>query len=511
MRRRAAAALLLCFLAASPTLVGGAAPRTARHCLVALGTIRDYHVPGARYDLVIVSPETPLDAALKRARRAHPDALVLGYLNTMDMNELMPGARSALRRNEDWFLHDATGRRVQVRIDKYQGSRARYGMNVSRTGYQDFLAARAIEILGAGYDGLHLDNVETDSSYHPRHVGSFISALPVELDHESWPGAERAMLQRIRAKVTEAGFGERPIVINDIRSGEPEVSRLYLREVEGANCENWLSRDRPHDGPFGWKAKVDQAAEVARGGKILNLICKTPSVGAEESLYLFASYLLALDGDRLYFYHGSGYRPESTRWHDFYDLDIGRPEGDMARRDGLYVRGFTAGFVAVNPFDGARTITLPEGLVDAAYEPVSSLTLKAKSAALLMRADPAAGRRVIIEGEDLALTGRAVVQAREGASGGKVLRFEEAQAEAGTKVDLEPGRYRLVVDGFGENPQADACFVRFDRVEKRIYFAAGHRPFLEVQAEGGSRPLSVRAAEPGVMLDRLVIIRLASR
>ena len=361
--------------------------RTALHALVALGDLTDYGVPDARYDLVIVSPGAPPGSALALARRAHPQAVVLGYLNTMDMNDLVPGAREASRGHEEWYLHDAAGERVRVRIDRYKGERARFGMNVGVAGYQDFLAGRAIELLRAGYDGVHLDNVETDSSYHPDRVGSWISGMPVEITREGWPAAEQSMLKRLRARVTEAGFGSRPLIINHIRAAEPEVSRLYLGDVEGANTEGWLSRDRSHDGPFGWKASVDQAAEVAQSGKLLTLICRTDALSDEESLYLFASYLLATDGRHLYFFHGTSYRPAATRWRDYYDLDIGSPAGPMRPAGGLYVREFTRGFVAVNPFDTVARLEAPEGCVNLSGAALRSVSLQPRTGVILRRAE----------------------------------------------------------------------------------------------------------------------------
>ena len=380
-------AALLCVVMAHEQGARAETPRTALHAFVALGELKDYRVPKARYDLLIVSPGEPPNAALTRAGEAYPGAIILGYLNTMDMNELVPGARDALRGHEEWFLHDASGQRVRVRIDRYKGERARYGMNVGVTGYQDFLAGRAVDILKAGYDGVHLDNVETDSSYHLDRVGNWISGMPVEITREGWPAAEHSMLKRLRTKVSEAGFGSRPLIINHIRAAEPEISRLYLREVEGANTEGWLSRDRPHDGPFGWKASVDQAVEVAGSGKWLTLICKTDSVSVEESLYLFSSYLLATDGKHLYFFHGSAYRPESTQWHDFYDIDIGSPIEPAQRTGGLYVRRFSKGMVAVNPFEVPGRLVLPEGYLGLAGEGVRSVAMGPHSASIFTRSE----------------------------------------------------------------------------------------------------------------------------
>ena len=381
--------IVLLAVASIPTISPAAAPslmsRTARHCFVALGTIKDYTVHGATYELLIVSPESPLEAALQRAKRAYPRARVIGYLNTMDMNDSMPHAAETLPHHEDWYLHDALGQRVRVRADRYKGNRSRFGMNVAKVGYQDFLADRAIEILEAGYDGLQLDNVETDSSYHPSRVGGYISGLPVELDRASWPEAERSMLARIHQRVAQAGLHDRLLIINQIRSGEPEVSRLYLAEVEGANSEGWLTRDMPHDGRFGWKARMDQASEVSRSGKILNLINRTSSLSEDESLYLFASYLLAMDGETLHFYHGTGYRPESTSWRSFYDIDIGQPTGSMSRGDGYYARPFTGGFVAVNPFDVPTRVQAPAGMVGLSSNPVEAIALQPKSAVILKR------------------------------------------------------------------------------------------------------------------------------
>ena len=358
--------------------------RTGRHCLPALGTVRDYGVPGARYDLVIVSPEDRPGRALDGARRAHPGARILGYLNTMDVNQQAIAASDALRANEDWYLHDAQGTRVQVRVATHTGGRARYGMHVGNPGYQEYLGGRALAILRAGYDGLHLDNIETDSSYQADQVGRFISALPRELTAGTWPQAQISLLQSLRRRIDAAGMASRSIFINQIRSSEPEVSLLYLEQVEGASSEAWLDRARRMDGPSGWLARVRHAAAVAAGGKDLSVLSLVKEITREECLYVYGSYLLATDGEHLHFFLGSAYRPAATAWQDFYDADLGSPSAPMAEEGAVYQRAFAKGLVVVNPRETPSAWTAPADhrLLDGSAPPAS---LPGRSALIMKR------------------------------------------------------------------------------------------------------------------------------
>ena len=73
--------------------------------------------------------------------------------------------------------------------------------------------------------------------------------------------------------------------------------------TDGANCESWLSTRTELDGRWGWKAKIDQVREANRLGKLTNLLCVPGSATEQEALFCFASYLMALERDRSYFFY----------------------------------------------------------------------------------------------------------------------------------------------------------------------------------------------------------------
>jgi hypothetical protein len=138
------------------------------------------------------------------------------------------------------------------------------------------------------------------------------------------------------------------------------------------------------DGRWGWKAKVDQVREANRLGKLTNLLCVPQAASEQEALFCFASYLMALEGDRVYFFYGPGYKMTAQRtWRPFYDLDLGKPSAAYASRDGGFWRPFAKGAVAVNPTAHPVTISLTGRYQTLAGEEVERLSLGPKQGAIV--------------------------------------------------------------------------------------------------------------------------------
>ena len=497
----------------------GAPARTARICLMALGTHDDYRTPnGGRADLVIVSPEEKPSQVLRKARVAHPEAKVFAYLNTMDimLSRAVEGPKFWEKR-EGWFLHDSGGERIRVRVKNYSGNMSRYGMNVAHPGWQGYLAEEAVRLLKAGYDGIQLDNVETAWSYRLRYVGSFVSALPVELDEEGWYAGETALLRAVRKAATDAGFAGREIIFNHMRAGELDRSMEFLAEADGANAENWMDLDVPSSGKWGWRDRVDLARRAAREGKRTNLLCQTKSATASQARFGFASYLMAIESDRNTFWYGVPYRVEGIRWYDFFDADLGRPSGEMREVGvtGVFRRDFEKGVVLINPGAEAAEIGLGRAFWDDLYEEVLSVSLGEKEAALLLVPTGAAPERRVLEAEQcVEATGPT------GAAPGLV-RVDESSLRAGSAVMLDgasaicalralvaPGRYRVVVEGRGQGKDADAVFVKLGEDTRRIAFDRESRRTIDLVIPRKLSSVDLKAAEPGVIVDRVTLIRL---
>ncbi len=392
------------------------ARRSGKFTLMALGDNRlaDLARLPQAYDLMIASADVKPDV-IDGFRRRNPGAAVFCYFNTSDMNaDPSPYAyfarlRSDTDPHEDWFHHNAQGRRVKIYYPKY---RNRSAFNTGNPDLQKYLAGRVVELLQSGrYDGIQLDNVSTEFPFLPKLVGNWISAEPVGLTPEQWTRDEVAMLRVIVKAARDAGLGSqsqnpplpnppaaaRPrgastidslnktIIFNHMRSGEPVESKAYLDATDGANCEYWMSLRTGLEGRWGWKAKVDQVREANRAGKLTNLLCVPSTVSEAEAAYCFASYLMAMDGDRAYFFYGPTYRIAAQKaWFPFYDLDLGTPTGDYQPREGGFWRPFTQGGVAVNPTSKPITLKLPGRYRTSTGQVVDTISLGPKGAAFLL-------------------------------------------------------------------------------------------------------------------------------
>ena len=337
--------------------------RTGRFTLMALGDniASDIENLDQRHDLMIASDDVKPEA-LEAFRLNNPDALVFCYFNTSDINGDSPYASYQRTWNdvdphENWFHHDSTGERVKIYYPKYQN---RCAFDTGNAGLRDYLAARVIEIFETGlYDGVQLDNVSTEFPFYERLVGNWISSVPVNLTPEDWVGDEVGMLREIRSQSNAAGFVDKTIIFNHMRSGEPDESRAYLAEIDGANCESWMTASVELEGRWGWKEKVEQVREAASGGKMVNLLCVPSQSKESEALFLFATYLMTIEDNNVYFFYAPGYKVMQQTWYPFYDVDIGQPTGDYGERDGVYYRPFAYGCTAVNPTRVTKTLNLP--------------------------------------------------------------------------------------------------------------------------------------------------------
>jgi len=373
-----------------------AKPRTGKFTLMALGdnSLRDFEPLVRRYDLLIASHSVGAEV-LRAFRQRNPGALVLCHFNTSDVNAgwikdpYYARLWNDTNPHEDWFHHDADGQRVRIYYPKY---RDRCAFNTGNPDLQQYLARCIVETLRSGlYDGIQLDNVSTEFPFFEKLVDKWISAVPVNLTPQQWTADEVAMLKVIRQAAADAGFEDKTIIFNHMRSGEPAESRAYLEWTDGANCESWISRAVEPDGRWGWKAKVDQVWESNHLGKLTNLLCVPRIVSEQEALFCFASYLMALEGDHSFFFYAPSYKLSAQQtWYPFYDLDLGEPKAACEARDGGFWRSFDKGAVAVNPTSQAVTISFSRPYRTMAGEQVQKVLLQPKRADILLLTEPKA-------------------------------------------------------------------------------------------------------------------------
>ena len=125
------------------------------------------------------------------------------------------------------------------------------------------------------------------------------------------------------------------------------------------------------------------------------------------------------------------------------------------------------------------------------------------------------GQELALEVEGFRLT-EARAAERAGAGGGRVVLFESERSRAEARVTLETGRYEVTVVLDGPDRDHDAVFVALEKDEYRVYPDAGDRGRLSPAADrlemcvpqAGPVAISLRTAETGVALDRVVLKRL---
>jgi hypothetical protein len=496
---------------------------------MALGTHQSYATgPRARFDLVIVSPEKHGKAVLKKARDAHPGALVFAYLNTMDVMLVRSTEKPSFwKGHEDWFLHGSDGERVRVRVKGYQGPRARFGMNVAHPGWQEYLGTQAAELLEMGYDGIQLDNVETDCSYRLLNVGRWISAMPVELDEEKWYAGEAAMLAKIRSIADDAGYRDREIIFNHIRSGETERSMDYIVRTDGANAEGWMDFKVEPEGRWGWRSRVDLIRRASAAGKRTNLLALASMHSPEEALFTFASYLMAFRDERSTFWYGKAYRAEEMRWFWFYDADLGAPAGEMEEipDTGVFRRRFERGLVLVNPRKEPARVTLDGSWHDESFERLAALTLRGREGKLLMMGEAPVAGRIALEAESClgaaaADSGSRSTSGAEGAlrpfagddlSGGSAVAFGDTATTCRLEAKITAGSWRVIVDGRGQGSSEDAAIVKIGKEDHRVAFGFAPRSIYEIELRDAAEEVVLRGAEAGVVVDRVVLVPLEVR
>ncbi len=365
-----------------------ATERTARFFSVSFGskyTDDDFRRMAEKLDLLIIDPFS-FRQVPRVLKETNPDITVLGYCNTFDMidlsrfegRDLTPGGKTERMLREwhkadakDWFYRDEQGQRVNVYLNK---GNDRYGLDIGKPEVRAFLAAKAKDIVDRGYDGVFLDNVGVRYPYGYG-IGSWVSAVPKGLTERKWWDDSILMLRAIKRAV-----GDRISAFNQVRGYNPEVSLEFTAEADGAMDETWLS-----DGNFKprqWRQDVSLIQRLNKLNEYTLPIAQGVSEQAAKAL--FASYLLAKDGDHAYFAYGP-YNFTKWEWFSFYDANLGKPLDDYTNEGDVYQRRYERGIVLVNISKSPQTVTLPTQYQTETGEKVNSIQLPERSGELLYK------------------------------------------------------------------------------------------------------------------------------
>jgi len=319
------------------------------------GTIRFIQVADTAFDRFTAQP-TPAQAAWMNAHYWRmltyspyfdsrlawfPDAWVY-----KDLYAIYVGSAVATDHPE-WILRDPSGNRLYIRFACSKHTCPQYAADVGDPGFRKFWISEAASVLGKGYRGLYVDDVNLTLSRVSD--GSGQPVAPV--DPRTGQAMTEADWRRYMAEFCEAiraAFPTAEIVHNAIwyiGDEDPYVQR-EVASADLIDLERGVNDPgiRGGTGTYGFDTFLSHIDRVHAQGKSVMLEGRAHSAKARE--YGLAAYFLVNSGT-----DGLANKAWSTpdRWWPAYDLVLGSALGPRYAWSGVLRRDFDGGIVLVNP------------------------------------------------------------------------------------------------------------------------------------------------------------------
>jgi Hypothetical glycosyl hydrolase family 15 len=292
------------------------------------------------------------------------------------------------KEHPEWILTDVKGNRLYIPAGCSNGTCLQWAADISNPAFRAFWIKNLRATLAKGYAGVFIDdvNIAIDTS---NGRGEIVAPRDRKtggvMTNQAWGTYFDLFMKEVRAATPgyEITQNEQPSV------GSPATNPLIAAALREANWNDLeFGVDAPWllggTGPYSLYAFLAYVDSVHALGTNVDMsgYGSTP----QEMQYTLAGYLLISNGhDLLTVPHseGVGLRLWSG-WH----VNLGEALGPRVRSSkGLFERRFTGGVVYLNePGAPATTITLPKPLINAEGRTVTSVTLAAKSAAVLHEA-----------------------------------------------------------------------------------------------------------------------------
>jgi len=120
---------------------------------------------------------------------------------------------------------------------------------------------------------------------------------------------------------------------------------------------------------------------------------------------------------------------------------------------------------------------------------------------------------VVVELEQAARRGLAMVRSYTGASGGKAVDLFDRDASVRAVVELTPGQYEMHVRGYGKNTSTDGGTLTLSGHDPvRVVFDGWEDARFRLSVDrGGPQQLSITTDEPGYVVDRVLFREIADK
>lgn len=281
--------------------------------------------------------------------------------------------------HDEWFLKDSSGER----IGWAQGPGQYWFMDVGNPEYQAFWMARVLEFVTDmppdqdGWDGVYIDTV-----FAARFAGLERNATYVT--DAAYEQAAYDFLARIHDRFQAEGL---PILINLWPALTVHSYTEWATLTEGIKIEHFVSTwSSGYLDPDTWERQVSGLEEIGRAGIIATVYPKFRDNSAQARIYGLASFLLGRQGTHDFFYYQfpNDFTFFPPLWFEEWEVPIGHPLGDRYQEQGVWQRDYSNGRVLVNPTAETYTVVLPAPFATLDGDIVSSVTLGANEAAILL-------------------------------------------------------------------------------------------------------------------------------
>ncbi len=312
-----------------------------------------------RYDVVIGS--LGYRSYLSAMKAANPNLLIAPYHKGTSVQDA--DFTWVKNNHPTWLLHTSGGALLK-------SSWGTYLIDPGNSGVRAWMADYAKSLPAEGWNAVFLDSMGlygftgfTGSPINPRTGKVFTNA--------EWMDATRGEAAAVDAAVSI------PVIANGLRTGpgywsdtKSLVGGVQAGEFEGC-FRDATSKISAYPSTSNWLAMVKALQDVQAQGRAAMCWTKTWTSATSAQVkqwhdFALGSFLLAQGGSEYFFF--SGHKTDNAlSWYGDDGVTIGNPTSGVTTSNGVYIRHFANGVVAVNPTTSAQgvslgsTYTLPSG------------------------------------------------------------------------------------------------------------------------------------------------------
>jgi Hypothetical glycosyl hydrolase family 15 len=299
-----------------------------------------------------------------------------------------PTGEQTISQHPDWVLRDAAGNKLYLQWACSGTSCTQYAADVGDPGFRQYWINGAASRLAAGYEGIHIDDVNLAMK-----VSNGAGTFTRPIDPRTGAPMTDADWRRYVAEFTEEirdAFPDAEIVHNTYwRSHSTMKTDPYaLRELAAADT---IEVERGFNdagivggtGPYGYETYLAHMDWLHSRG--LSIHYEPYGLDVITREFEIASYYLVKDLDDSI---TSQFQADPSNWSSAWDTNLGAPSSGRFTWNGLFRRDFANGIVLVNqPGETTKTATLPgeSQWHDLSGTAVTSVTLGARRGKVLVK------------------------------------------------------------------------------------------------------------------------------